>query len=431
MHSRLSPPQSITGPLIAIATLAGAALGSFIVFVLFPHWERPLAALILVVSVSLPCAAVEFYRTLHRAEYGLDFCQLKFSASRTVRKIAALWAIFAVLLFCYSVLPVYRAELYQPFDWLLGNFLVWLLLLSIPYVFLVDAAQVEPKDSLYAWGDFIFNASAVPGKKELNYLLGWGVKGFFLPLMFCYLANQLGDVGNVDLGGIFDATSFQEIARRAYSTLYVTVFFVDVLVATAGYMMTLRLLGTEIRSVEPTVAGWLVALACYDPFWPALFNNYFNYMHGRSWGDWLAQTPMLYALWAAAIVFLILVYGWATVSFGIRFSNLTYRGIVTSGPYRWTKHPAYVSKNLSWWLISIPFLPADGSVWTALPLCLGLLGINGIYFLRAKTEERHLSQDPVYREYAAYIREHGIFRWLAWRPGRSASDMPRGTPDVI
>lgn len=431
MCSRPSPPPSITGPSVTIATLVGALLGGVIVFVIFPHWDRPFAALILVLSVAAPCAAVEFHRTLHKPECGIDVSRLRFSVSRTVRKIAALWAIVAVLLICYSILPVYRTELYQPFHWLLGNFLAWFLLLSIPYVFLVDAAQVDPRDSLHAWGDFIFNASAKPGKKEMNYLLGWVVKGFFLPLMFSYLASHLGEIRNMELSGLFSAVSFQEIARRVYSTFYVTVFFLDVLVATTGYVMTLRLLGTEIRSVEPTVAGWLVAVVCYDPFWPALFDGYFNYTHDRSWGDWLAGTPVFYTLWAAMIAFLILVYAWATVTFGIRFSNLTYRGIVTSGPYRWTKHPAYVSKNLSWWLISIPFLPADGSVWTALPLCLGLLGINGIYFLRAKTEERHLSQDPVYREYAAYIRKHGIFRWLSWRPRRLSGDVPQGTPDVI
>lgn len=193
---------------------------------------------------------------------------------------------------------------------------------------------------------------------------------------------------------------------------YAHIFFMDVLVATAGYVMTLRLLGTEIRSVEPTVAGWLVAIACYDPCWPALFSNFFTYTHELSWGGWLADHPLLYTLWAAAILAVLSVYGWAAVSFGIRFSNLTNRGIITSGPYRFTKHPAYISKNISWWLISIPFLPADGSPFTALQLCLGLAGINLIYFARATTEERHLSRDPVYRAYAEYIRVHGVFRWL-------------------
>jgi hypothetical protein len=89
-----------------------------------------------------------------------------------------------------------------------------------------------------------------------------------------------------------------------------------------------------------------------------------------------------------------------------------------------------VAKNISWWLISIPFLPADGSPFTALQLCLGLAGINAIYVLRARTEERHLSQDPVYREYAAYIRQNGIFRWLPLVLGGATNEKghPEGGP---
>jgi hypothetical protein len=41
-----------------------------------------------------------------------------------------------------------------------------------------------------------------------------------------------------------------------------------------------------------------------------------------------------------------------------------------------------------------------------------LLGLNGIYWLRAWTEERHLGRDPEYRRYAAWIAQHGLFRRL-------------------
>ena len=44
--------------------------------------------------------------------------------------------------------------------------------------------------------------------------------------------------------------------------------------------------------------------------------------------------------------------------------------------------------------------------------CLLLLGLNLIYALRAKTEERHMSNDPDYVVYANWIDEHGIFRWI-------------------
>jgi hypothetical protein len=43
--------------------------------------------------------------------------------------------------------------------------------------------------------------------------------------------------------------------------------------------------------------------------------------------------------------------------------------------------------------------------------------VNVIYYLRARTEERHLSWDPVYRQYATLMNERSLFRGLArWLP---------------
>ena len=40
-----------------------------------------------------------------------------------------------------------------------------------------------------------------------------------------------------------------------------------------------------------------------------------------------------------------------------------------------------------------------------------------IYFLRARTEEAHLSQDPTYVEYALWMNEHGKLAFLGrWFP---------------
>jgi hypothetical protein len=43
---------------------------------------------------------------------------------------------------------------------------------------------------------------------------------------------------------------------------------------------------------------------------------------------------------------------------------------------------------------------------------LGLAGVSTVYFLRAKTEERHLSKDPAYVEYALWMKENGWLRFL-------------------
>ena len=59
----------------------------------------------------------------------------------------------------------------------------------------------------------------------------------------------------------------------------------------------------------------------------------------------------------------------------------------------------------------LPFIAGAG--WTiAVQSCLMLGAANLIYYLRAKTEERHLAADPVYRAYQDYIATHGLFARL-------------------
>ena len=37
-------------------------------------------------------------------------------------------------------------------------------------------------------------------------------------------------------------------------------------------------------------------------------------------------------------------FAWCTVCFGLAYSNLSYRTVVTTGPYYFLRHPAYVVK---------------------------------------------------------------------------------------
>ena len=111
----------------------------------------------------------------------------------------------------------------------------------------------------------------------------------------------------------------------------------------------------------------------------------------------LADVPGLYYPVAVAILVLLSVYLYGTIAFAFRFSNLTHRGIICRGPYAWIRHPAYAAKNLSWWLISLPFLTSPAA-------CLRLVLLNAVYVLRALTEERHLSRDPIYQEYMKQVK---------------------------
>ncbi len=185
----------------------------------------------------------------------------------------------------------------------------------------------------------------------------------------------------------------------------------DLLFATVGYVLSFRIIDTHIRTAEPTMLGWAVALFCYEPFYSLFGRQYLKYDEGYGFGAWLEPWPIFRWVWAAIILSLIGIYMLATVNFGVRFSNLTHRGILTDGPYRLCKHPAYVCKNLSWWFVSIPFIGHHGAL-EALRHSLLLAGINFIYFMRARTEEAHLSRDPTYVEYALWMNEHGLLRFL-------------------
>ncbi|NOU02015.1 MAG: protein-S-isoprenylcysteine methyltransferase, partial [Novosphingobium sp.] len=147
---------------------------------------------------------------------------------------------------------------------------------------------------------------------------------------------------------------------------------------------------------------------------------YLTATHGDdNWVHVLAGQNALLWLWAALLVMLTGIYAWATVAFGIRFSNLTYRGVLTGGPYAFTRHPAYLSKNLFWWLASMPFFVTNGSSVDMIRNTFFLACVSAIYFWRAKTEERHLlGEDPKYRAYHEWMQHNAPVTAALGRLGR-------------
>ncbi|MBK8959723.1 MAG: DUF1295 domain-containing protein [Proteobacteria bacterium] len=96
---------------------------------------------------------------------------------------------------------------------------------------------------------------------------------------------------------------------------------------------------------------------------------------------------------------------------GWKASNLTHRGIVSGGPYRYIRHPAYTAKNIAWWIASVPAftLAWQASAMQGLQVAGATLAWSGLYVLRALTEEDHLrSVDEHYSKYCEAVR----FRFL-------------------
>src|SRR6185369_9391362 len=126
---------------------------------------------------------------------------------------------------------------------------------------------------------------------------------------------------------------------------------VDVGLAWCGYVISSRWIKNTIFSAEPSAGGLLVALLSYPPI-NGMFGHYFSTPGENGFlkmGN--HQVVMLLAFFSVAS---FCVYTSATVCFGLRFSNLTHRGIVTTGPYAYVRHPAYAAKNFSWWCVMFP-----------------------------------------------------------------------------
>ncbi|WP_407876279.1 methyltransferase family protein [Qipengyuania nanhaisediminis] len=345
-----------------------------------------------------------------RPSTGLDW-----SLSRSVEdvlpvsvvKIAGLWATWLIIAALYCLCRWYWDGQYLFAMKVIGYAALPLVAVSVPYIVWLDRFMVEPRDSTWHFGALVTGRGAWKAEQVKKHWRAWIIKAFFSAFMISILPPGFAFVVEADLPAIIGDPV-------AFGMLLITLLFViDVQIGTVGYLFTLRPLDAQIRSGNPFVAGWLAALLCYPPFaWGIIGanNQVLSYeANTAGWGHWLGAYPALLWGWAAWLVFLTAIYAWATVVFGIRFSNLTYRGVITNGPYRFTRHPAYVSKNLFWWFSVMPFLVTSGSVTDMVRNCFFLLVVNAIYYWRARTEEAHLlAEDAKYREYHAWMGRYGL-----------------------
>ena len=324
--------------------------------------------------------------------------------ARVAMRLASLACIYAGIGALYWLLPEYHGSFYHPFWSLIGTLAPYVAVAAPFYFAWMDTHQRETDDAYLLLARLLLRGERPSNWRPLREMLaGWMVKAFFLPLMTVYLSTNAAQL-NASLSAALNAP----FSLATFRFMYDLSFAMDLMFGTVGYLCTLRILDSHVRSAEPTTLGWLVALICYQPFWSLISSQYIRYEGSMFWDNWLISMPVLRIVWGSVIVALLLCYACATMSFGLRFSNLTNRGIITSGPYRLTKHPAYIAKNLSYWMVSVPFIEPLG--WqVALMHCAALVAVNLVYFVRAKTEEKHLMNDPDYRAYAEWIARNGVF----------------------
>lgn len=338
----------------------------------------------------------------------------------SITKLAGLWATWALIAFLYCIARWYWRGQYLFAMEVLTAFAVPLFLASIPYVLWLDRVLVNPRDGAWHFGAMLIGREPHDPDEVKHHLRAWAVKGFFCAFMISILPPGFAAIVSLDLSTI----AGNPVAIAMWLTELL--FLIDVQIAMVGYLVTLKPLDAQIRSANPHLAGWLAALICYPPFILMGDGGPLNYHQNTGdWAMWLKDYPALLWGWGALLVLLTAIYAWATVAFGLRFSNLTYRGVLTNGPYRFTRHPAYLSKNLYWWCATMPFIATTGSLVDAVrnTALLGL--VSAVYYWRAKTEELHLGgEDPKYRAYSAWMAENAVITRGLARIG--ASLRPRG-----
>lgn len=285
------------------------------------------------------------------------------------------------------VWPWFSISDQQLFDYGLAAFAI----LLIPYY--LTLPDNHTTKSVLVWRALLSLPKRWPEKRERVAILATLVKVFFLPLMVAWFFSNGAEL-------IRHTERFweqQTFFVHGYWMLFNLILFIDVAFFALAYSVEHPALKNDIRSVEPTVLGWAVALICYPPF-----NGMTNQMLGWYSSDY-PQISIAWLQYLSGITLLVLmtIYLWATLALNIKASNLTHRGIVTWGPYRFMRHPAYVCKNLAWWIGALPILAVqwqrgfDFFIYAV--FCVFAWSV--IYYLRAITEERHLGMDPDYQAY--------------------------------
>lgn len=378
-----------------------------------PHavLSGPYAALTALLASAVPMVlwSVLVDKTHRNPSTGIDWTKPRKLADVvgvSAVKLAGLWATWAAIGFFYCVGRWYWQGQYLFAMEVIGFAAIPLVVLSVPYVVWLDRYLVNPRDHAWHFGAMLLGRERYDPDEVKRHWRAWAIKGFFGAFMISILPGGFAGVVSADLNGI------THDPVRLGRLLIELLFVIDVQIGTVGYLLTLRPLDAHIRSGNPFFAGWIAALMCYPP-------TVFAFMGGggmlayevntSDWAHWFAGSTALLWAWAGLLVLLTGIYAWATVAFGIRFSNLTYRGVLTHGPYRFTRHPAYLSKNLFWWCSVLPFWTLSGSPVDVIRNTFFLGCVSAIYFWRAKTEEAHLlREDPRYRAYHAWMSENGL-----------------------
>ena len=241
---------------------------------------------------------------------------------------------------------------------------------------------------------------------EKTAILAIIVKLFFIPLMLVWLTNHIANmINNLTKSyhdiNLFSSDFLQFFNTHFFWTAFSLILFIDVLFFTLGYLIESPYFKNTIKSVEPTIIWWAVVVFCYPPF-NNITSNYISW-YSNDFPSF--ENPSIHIALNICILILMAIYASASWSLWLKASNLTNRWIITTGPYKYIRHPAYICKNIAWIIGGIPmiYLASQSPELSVFSVIIWLWAWSFIYYLRAMTEEGHLSADPDYVEYKKQV----------------------------
>lgn len=303
-------------------------------------------------------------------------------------------------------------------DWFKINIKeIFLIIIKLYFILLIPFYAFfdwKSKARIILW--FLYNKIIKRNKKNITQaektaILAWIVKWFFAPLMIFWLTWHIFELTNnlyksyinFDL---INQSFLSYFNQYFFYTAFSLILFVDVLFFTLWYLIEWKIFKNEIISVEPTFFWWFVALASYPPLNST--TNTILWWYSTDFPQF--SNFYIHIILNILILILMWIYSWASFSLWLKASNLTNRWIVKNWPYKYIRHPAYLCKNLSWWIWWLPIIIFSISSWNFKTFFYAIIWLSFwslIYYFRAKTEENHLSLDKDYLEYKKEVR--GMF----------------------
>ena len=266
------------------------------------------------------------------------------------------------------------------------------------YHYAYDIPVLLPLILLFIYGYcFHLKHDGLP-KYNIKYYLSCFIKAFYIP--FLYGAS-------VDVLDRFFVENYSHYTANEFiNLLFLFGLAFDIVVGLSGYIVSSKIFNNEIKDVNDQWLAWLFCFICYPPLL-TLYRFFTEQQDRYIWISWLEKDSFGFWIWAIVLTGTWVVYWLSTFAFGNKFSNLTWRGLVNIGPYKYCKHPAYLSKNVYWWMYTVPFFGV--ALKDMLYNFIALILVSSTYYMRARTEEKHLMKFPEYREYVYWIEKNSIW----------------------